>query len=76
MLNHILVDTERWIDPDDIKYRSPEEIEEMRQKQMSDRERMIEQKYKQVMFAEGKKDFSVIFFFFHNKLIIYALLNN
>lgn len=62
MLNHILVDTERWIDPDDIKYRSPEEIEEMRQKQMSDRERMIEQKYKQVMFAEGKKRFLSDFF--------------
>lgn len=43
---------------------------------MSDRERMIEQKYKQVMFAEGKKRFLSDFLFFLNKMIIYALLNN
>ena len=49
----ILVDTERWVDPDDVKFRTPEEMEKMRQEQLSERERIIEERYKQVMFAEG-----------------------
>ena len=52
------VDTERWVDPDDVKFRTPEEMEKMRQEQLSERERIIEERYKQVMFAEGKSQSS------------------
>jgi hypothetical protein len=57
----ILVDTERWVDPDDVKFRTPEEMEKMRQEQLSERERTIEERYKQVMFAEGQKNSSHFF---------------
>jgi len=49
------IDTERWVDPDDVKFRTPEEMEKMRQEQLSERERTIEERYKQVMFAEDVK---------------------
>lgn len=49
------IDTERWIDPEDIKFRTPEEIEALRLQNMSEREKAIEERYKQVMFAEESK---------------------
>lgn len=49
------IDTERWVDPDDVKFRTPEEMEKMRTDQLSEREKVIEERYKQVMFAEDMK---------------------
>jgi len=49
------IDTERWIDPDDIQFRSPEEMEKIRLQQLSQQERMMEEQYKQILGDEDNK---------------------
>ena len=48
------IDTERWIDPDEIQFRSPEEMEKLRLQHLSQQERMMEERYKQILNEEGQ----------------------
>ena len=51
--NFLKIDTERWIDPDEIQFRSPEEMEKLRLQHLSQQERMMEERYKQILNEEG-----------------------
>ena len=59
--NFLKIDTERWIDPDEIQFRSPEEMEKLRLQQLSQQERSIEERYKQILNEEGKTPFDYIY---------------
>ena len=52
--NFLKIDTERWIDPDEIQFRSPEEMEKLRMQQLSQQERVMEERYKQILNEEGQ----------------------
>ena len=47
------IDSDRWIDPEDIQFLPPEEIEKRRIQQLSNQERMMEERYKQILNDEG-----------------------
>lgn len=50
--NFLKIDAERWIDPDEIQFRSPEEMEKLRLQHLSQQERMMEERYKQILNDE------------------------
>jgi len=50
--NFLKIDSERWIDPDEIQFRSPEEMEKLRIQHLSQQERMMEERYKQILNEE------------------------
>ena len=54
--NFLKIDSDRWIDPEDIQFLPPEEIEKRRMQQLSQQERMMEERYKQVLNDEGKSN--------------------